>query len=51
MDPVNHISDDFCKQQKEAFGDNNYFATVGGMAQMGKQLTKMVLVLSVWDDQ
>ncbi|KAK0618348.1 exoglucanase-like protein [Bombardia bombarda] len=50
VDAVNHISDGFCKQQKEAFGDNNYFATVGGMATMGKSLEKMVLVLSVWDD-
>lgn len=50
VDPVNHISDDFCKQQKTAFGDNNYFASVGGMAAMGKSLEKMVLVLSVWDD-
>jgi cellulose 1,4-beta-cellobiosidase len=51
VDPVNHISDDFCAQQKTAFGDNNYFATIGGMAAMGKSLEKMVLVLSVWDDQ
>ncbi|KAH8884451.1 glycoside hydrolase [Thozetella sp. PMI_491] len=50
IDPVNHISDDFCKQQKSVFKDNNYFASVGGMAGMGKSLEKMVLVLSVWDD-
>lgn len=50
VDPVNHISDDFCKQQKTAFGDENYFATVGGLAGMGKSLKNMVLVLSVWDD-
>jgi cellulose 1,4-beta-cellobiosidase len=46
----NEISDDFCAQQKTVFGDNNYFSTVGGMAKMGEQLKKMVLVLSVWDD-
>ena len=51
VDPVNYISDDFCAQQKTAFGDNNYFQTIGGMAAMGKSLEKMVLVLSVWDDQ
>ncbi|KAK0657176.1 glycoside hydrolase [Cercophora newfieldiana] len=50
IDPVNHISDQYCEQQKTVFGDNNYFKTIGGMAAMGKQLTKMVLVLSVWDD-
>ena len=50
VDPVNHISENFCKQQKTAFGDNNYFATLGGMQAMGKSLTKMVLVMSVWDD-
>ena len=50
VDPVNNISDEFCTQQKTAFGDNNYFGTLGGMAAMGKSLEKMVLVLSVWDD-
>lgn len=50
IDPVNDISDSFCAQQKTVFGDNNYFATIGGMAKMGEQLKKMVLVLSVWDD-
>jgi cellulose 1,4-beta-cellobiosidase len=50
IDPVNHVSDAFCKQQKTTFNDTNYFATVGGMAGMGASLQKMVLVLSVWDD-
>ncbi|CAK7199251.1 Exoglucanase 1 [Sporothrix eucalyptigena] len=50
VDPVNHISDDFCQQQKKAFSDNNYFSTVGGLTGMGKSLENMVLVLSVWDD-
>ncbi|KAK4251886.1 glycoside hydrolase [Corynascus novoguineensis] len=50
VDPVNSITDEFCEQQKTAFGDTNYFKTVGGMAQMGKSLEKMVLVLSIWDD-
>ncbi|KAK4128776.1 glycoside hydrolase family 7 protein [Parathielavia appendiculata] len=50
VDPTNEISEGFCEQQKTAFGDNNYFKTLGGMAQMGEQLKKMVLVLSVWDD-
>lgn len=50
VDPVSHISDEFCAQQKTAFADNNYFATLGGMAAMGKSLKRMVLVLSIWDD-
>ncbi|KAK3337044.1 glycoside hydrolase [Cercophora scortea] len=50
IDEANALSDDFCKQQKTAFGDNNHFAQLGGMAAMGKSLKKMVLVLSVWDD-
>lgn len=51
VDAVNHISDGFCEQQKAAFGDNNYFGSIGGMAAMSKSLEKMVLVLSIWDDQ
>lgn len=50
IDAVNYIDDNFCKQQKTTFGDNNYFATLGGMSAMGKALENMVLVLSVWDD-
>ncbi|KAK1834695.1 glycoside hydrolase [Podospora conica] len=50
VDPVSHISDQFCEQQKTAFGDNNYFKTLGGMEAMGKSLKRMVLVLSIWDD-
>lgn len=51
VDAVNNISEEFCEQQKTAFGDNNYFKSVGGMATMAKSLEKMVLVLSIWDDQ
>jgi cellulose 1,4-beta-cellobiosidase len=51
IDKVNHISEDFCKQQKTVFGDNNHFATVGGLAKMGESMKNMVLVLSIWDDQ
>lgn len=51
IDPVNHITDKFCAQQKTLFGDNNHFQTLGGLARMGKSLQKMVLVLSIWDDQ
>ena len=51
IDPVNSITDDFCSQQKEVFGDTNYYQTLGGMAKMGDALDAgMVLALSVWDD-
>ncbi|KAK0632159.1 glycoside hydrolase family 7 protein [Immersiella caudata] len=50
IDPANDVTDQFCEQQKTLFQDNNYFGKLGGMGVMGKQLTKMVLVLSIWDD-
>ncbi|KAI0040790.1 carbohydrate-binding module family 1 protein [Auriscalpium vulgare] len=51
IDAVNSITTDFCTQQKTAFGDTNYFATKGGLGQLGKALsTGMVLALSIWDD-
>lgn len=47
----NAINDNFCKNQKSVFGDNNYFATQGGMKAMGDAFAKgMVLVMSLWDD-
>lgn len=51
VDQTNFISEGFCEQQKSAFGDNNYFGQLGGMTAMGESLKKMVLVLSIWDDQ
>ncbi|CAL1702994.1 unnamed protein product [Somion occarium] len=51
IDPVNSISNNFCAQQKQVFGDQNYFATLGGLTKMGQALDNgMVLALSVWDD-
>ncbi|KAI0072539.1 exo-cellobiohydrolase I precursor [Panus rudis PR-1116 ss-1] len=51
VDPVNSITDEFCAQQKTEFGDNNYFAKLGGLKTMGESLERgMVLALSVWDD-
>ena len=47
----NSLTDSFCAAQKTEFGDQNYFATKGGMKQMGAALQKgMVLALSIWDD-
>ena len=51
IDPVNSITDNFCSQQKTAFGDTNYFSQHGGLKQVGEALrTGMVLALSIWDD-
>lgn len=48
---VNSITDDFCTEQKTAFGDTNSFAAKGGLAGMGSALKNgMVLALSIWDD-
>lgn len=51
IDPVNSITDNYCKQQKMAFGETNDFATKGGLAAMGKALASgMVLAMSIRDD-
>ncbi|KAI0786926.1 exo-cellobiohydrolase I precursor [Abortiporus biennis] len=51
IDAVNSITDNFCTQQKTAFGDTNSFSNQGGLTQMGKALANgMVLALSIWDD-
>jgi cellulose 1,4-beta-cellobiosidase len=48
---TNAISDSFCQEQKTAFGDNNQFADIGGLATMGGAIGRgMVLALSIWDD-
>jgi len=47
----NSITDSYCKAQKTTFGDNNHFASLGGLNSMGGSLSRgMVLTLSVWDD-
>jgi cellulose 1,4-beta-cellobiosidase len=51
VDDTNEITDDFCTQQKEAFGDNDGFGDLGGLAAMGDAMDDgMVLVMSIWDD-
>lgn len=50
VDPVNSITDDFCTAVKTEFGDENSFATAGGLTKMGAALEDMVLVMSLWDD-
>lgn len=47
----NSLTDEFCEQEKKAFGNVNAFAAQGGMKGMGEALRRgMVLVFSVWDD-
>jgi len=47
----NSITDKFCEQQKQVFGDTSSFAARGGNNGMGSSLSKgHVLVMSLWDD-
>jgi cellulose 1,4-beta-cellobiosidase len=49
--PYDSVSDQFCNDQKQLFGDKNTFESLGGLKSMGNSLeTGMVLVLSLWDD-
>jgi cellulose 1,4-beta-cellobiosidase len=52
IDKGNSITDEFCAQEKEAFGGAvNAFRAQGGLRGMGEALGRgMVLVMSVWDD-
>ncbi|CAF9924451.1 MAG: Exoglucanase 1 [Gomphillus americanus] len=51
IDPVNSISDNYCFQKRAAFSENNVFASMGGLKQMGAAFKAgMVLVMSIWDD-
>jgi hypothetical protein len=49
--PGNSITVDFCRAQKIAFNDRDYFEEKGGMSQFSKGVAApMVLVMSLWDD-
>ena len=51
VDQTNIITDNFCAQQKVAFGNTDYFSTLGGLKTVGDALDRgMVLALSVQDD-
>ncbi|TFY80677.1 hypothetical protein EWM64_g3334 [Hericium alpestre] len=51
VDTANSITEDFCTQQKTAFGDTNDFENHGGLPTIGESFGRgVVLVLSVWDD-
>jgi len=47
----NSLTDETCAAQKDYYGEINAFSERGGMAKMGRSLSKgMVLVMSLWDD-
>lgn len=47
----NSLTDEFCTNEKNLFGDNNDFSKKGGLKAMGGSLERgMVLVMSMWDD-
>jgi len=51
VQPYNSVSDKYCTDVKQLFGDRNDFETKGGLRSMGRQMEQgMVLVLSLWDD-
>ena len=52
MATYDSISDQYCKEAKVAFGDNDSFGRLGGMRAMGQAFARngMVLVMSIWDD-
>merc|ERR1711904_46500 len=48
---ANSITDEFCKEQKTHFDDQDEFTAKGGLKQMGEAFKRgMTLVLSLWDD-
>ncbi|KAG6810100.1 Exoglucanase [Tricholoma furcatifolium] len=50
MSTYNSITENFCKDQKAAFGDRTQFQSKGGLKQLGTAAKNgMVLVLSLWD--
>eukprot|EP00930_Biecheleria_cincta_P030083 TRINITY_DN2087_c0_g1_i3.p1 TRINITY_DN2087_c0_g1~~TRINITY_DN2087_c0_g1_i3.p1 ORF type:complete len:487 (+),score=82.88 TRINITY_DN2087_c0_g1_i3:91-1551(+) len=47
----NSLTDEFCHDMKNAFGDIDDFNLKGGMKAMGEALDRgLVLVMSIWDD-
>lgn len=46
----NSITQDWCTDIRKVFTDYDSFGAKGGLAQMGRGLSNMVLVLSVWND-
>ncbi|KAF2456966.1 exoglucanase-like protein 1 precursor [Lineolata rhizophorae] len=51
VEAYDSITDQFCEDYKEAFGDPNEFAELGGLSGMGASLARgHVLVMSIWVD-
>lgn len=50
LDPFASITEDYCAQSRDLFGDVNYFQTVGGLKVMGDAFDRgMVLAFTLWD--
>ena len=51
VDTVDSITDDFCAQTKDVFGDFDDHGEKGGLVKLGQALDNgLVLVMSEWDD-
>merc|ERR1719265_973739 len=51
LDAYDSITEDNCQAQKTVFGEENDFASHGGMSGMSAAMSRgMVLVMSIWDD-
>ena len=51
VDTTNKITDGYCKQQKAAFGDTDFFEALGGLSTMSDSFDRgMVLVMSICVD-
>jgi len=49
--PYTSVSDQYCNDQKNLFGDKNQFEALGGLKVLGNSLAQgVVLVMSLWDD-
>ena len=51
LNEYDSITDQFCRDSKDLFGDYNDHDEMGGLAKMGEAMKRgMVLVMSLWDD-
>ena len=51
VNPYDSVTDGYCSDIKDAFGDVQAFKQMGGLKTMGDALDRgMVLTLSLWDD-
>jgi len=51
LTPYTSVTEQYCSEVKQFFGDNNDFQKKGGLKSLGDQMeVGMVLALSLWDD-